>query len=97
MGYPGSSVVKNSPGNAGDRGKVCLISGRIPGRIPWRRKWQLTPVFLPGKSHGQRSVVGYSSWGHKETQPSTHTACFYILITHFKVFSQNKKYLYTTI
>ena len=29
----------------------------------WRRKWQATPVFLPGKSHGQRSLVGYSSWG----------------------------------
>ena len=33
------------------------------GKIPWRRKWQLTLVFLPGKSHGQRS---YSQWGHKE-------------------------------
>ena len=31
----------------------------------WRRKWQLTPVFLPGESHGQRSLVGYSPWGHK--------------------------------
>ena len=30
------------------------------GKIPWRRKWQLTPVFLPGKSHGQKSLVGYS-------------------------------------
>ena len=36
------------------------------GKIPWRRKWQSTPVLLPGKSHGQRSLVGYSSWGHKE-------------------------------
>ena len=33
---------------------------------PWRRKWQPTPVFLPGKFHGQRSLVGYSPWGHKE-------------------------------
>ena len=32
-----------------------------------RRKWQPTPVFLPGKSHGQRSLVGYSPWGHKES------------------------------
>ena len=39
-------------------------SGRI-GKIPWRRKWQPTPVFLPGKSHGQRSLVGYSAWGCK--------------------------------
>ena len=34
-------------------------------KIPWRRKWQPTPVFLPGKSHGQRSMVGYSPWSHK--------------------------------
>ena len=33
------------------------------GETPWRRKWQPTPVFLPGKSHGQRSLVGYSPWG----------------------------------
>ena len=31
----------------------------------WRRKWQSTPVFLPGKSHGQRILAGYSPWGHK--------------------------------
>ena len=36
------------------------------GKIPWRRKWQPTPVFLPGKSHGQRSLAGYSTRGHKE-------------------------------
>jgi len=35
-------------------------------KIPWRRKWQPTPVLLPGKFHGQRSLVGYSPWGHKE-------------------------------
>ena len=47
-------------------------------KIPWRRKWQPTPVFLPGKSHGQRSLVGYSPWGHKEsdmTEQRTHTLC----------------------
>ena len=36
-------------------------------KIPWRRKWQPTLVCLPGKSHGQRSLVGYSPWGHKES------------------------------
>ena len=35
-------------------------------KIPWRRKWQPTPVFLPGKFHRQRSLVGYSLWGHRE-------------------------------
>ena len=36
------------------------------GKIPWRRKWQPTPVILLGKSYGQRSLVGYSPWDHKE-------------------------------
>ena len=36
-------------------------------KIPWRRKWQPTPVFLPGEFHGQRSLVGFSPWGHKES------------------------------
>ena len=34
---------------------------------PWRKKWQPTPVLLPGKSHGLRSLVGYSLWGRKES------------------------------
>ena len=45
-------------------------------KIPWRRTWQPTPVFLPGESHGQRSLVGYNPWGHKEsvmTEQLTHT------------------------
>ena len=36
------------------------------GKIPWRRKWQPTPAFLPGKSHGQKSLAGYSTRGHKK-------------------------------
>ena len=50
---------------------VCPQCGR-PGfdpwvrKIPWRRKWQSTPVFLPGESHGWRSLVGYSPQGRKE-------------------------------
>ena len=43
------------------------------GKIPWRRKWQSTPVFLPGESHGQRSLVGYSPWGCKESDTIEHT------------------------
>ena len=47
----------------------CRRHGLDPwvGKIPWRRKWQPAPVFLPGKSHGQRSLGGYSPWGHKES------------------------------
>ena len=50
-------VVKNSPANAGDM--RCSFSDWV-GKIPWRRAWQPTPVFLPGESHGQRSLAGDS-------------------------------------
>ena len=53
--FPGCSVVKNLPANAG----VSAINPWV-GKIPWGRKWQPTPIFFPGKSHGQRSLVGYS-------------------------------------
>ena len=63
MGFPGDSAVKNPPANAGDMGS-------IPGSgifLPWRRKEQPTPVFLPGKSLGLRSLVDYSPWGCKQS------------------------------
>ena len=40
------------------------------GKIPWRRKWQLDPVSVLGKLHGQRNMAGYNSWGHKESDVS---------------------------
>jgi len=40
--------------------------------IPWRRKWQPTPVFLPGESSGQRSLEDRSPWGHKESGMTEH-------------------------
>ena len=43
------------------------------GKIPWRRKPQLTPVFSPEKFHRQRSLSGYSPWGHKESDMTEHT------------------------
>ena len=57
----------------GFSGKECACQCRRPGfdpwvrKIPWRRKWQPTPVFLPGKPHGQRSLASYRPWGHKES------------------------------
>ena len=42
------------------------------GKILWRKKWQPTPAFLPGKFHGQRSLVGYSLWGRKELDMTEH-------------------------
>ena len=55
--FPGGSVVKNLPASAGDTGDT---THPWVGKIPWRRAWQPTPVFLPGESHGQRWLVGYS-------------------------------------
>ena len=52
------------------------------GKSPWRRKWHPTPVFLPGKSHGQRGLAGYTPWGHKESDMSEQL-------------NNNKKYIYT--
>ena len=46
-------MVKNPPANAGDVRDVAWV-----GKIPWMRAWQLTPVFLPGESHGQRGLTG---------------------------------------
>ena len=43
------------------------------GRSPWSRKWQPTPVLLPGKSHGQRSLAGYSPWSLRVGHNYTHT------------------------
>ena len=44
------------------------------GKIPWRRKWQPNPVFLPGKSHRQRSLVGYSPWDPKQVDVNEHSS-----------------------
>ena len=62
-------VVKNPPADAGDSAGFIRSLGREDpwvGTIPGRRKWQLSPVFLPGEFHGQRSLAGYSPEGHKE-------------------------------
>ena len=60
-------MVKNLPANAGGT--------MIPEleRFPWRRKWQPTPVFLPGESQEQGSLVGCRLWGHTEEYPELDT------------------------
>ena len=55
-------MVKNPPANGADRREVGGFDPWV-GKMPWRRAWQLTPVFL----FGQRSLVGYSPWGRKES------------------------------
>ena len=70
-----SLVVKNPPAHARDVRNAASIPGS--GKIPWRRAQQLTPVFLPGEFHGQRSLAGCSPWGHKESD--TTEATWYIV------------------
>ena len=55
-----SQTVKNLPAMQGTWVRSWVR------KIPWRREWLPTPVFLPKESHGQGSLVGYSSWSHKE-------------------------------
>ena len=76
MGFPDRSVVKNPP-------TYQCRGCRRYGFSPWvgmawyaRRAWQPTPVFLPGESYGQRSLVGYSPWGCKESDMTDHACIF---------------------
>ena len=62
-----AAVVKNPPANAGDTGVNPWVR-----KSPWRMKWQPTPVFLPGETHGQRNLTGYSAWGHTEAGTAEH-------------------------
>ena len=63
------SIFQGFPGVSDRKESACGRPEFDPwvGRIPWRRKWQTTPVFLAGESHGPRSLVGYSPWGCKES------------------------------
>ena len=78
-------VVKNSPANVGRK-----RHGFDPwvGKIPWRRVWQPPPVFLPGKSHGQRSLAGHSPWCSKShtrlSNWTTETCVIYFTIKKIK-------------
>ena len=77
-GFPGGSSGKESTCNAGDTGDAGSTPGS--GRSPGRGKWQLTPVFLPEKSHGLEDSGGYSPKGHKVSDTTerlstyTHTS-----------------------
>ena len=60
-------------------------------KIPWRRKWQPTPVFLPGKFYGQRSLAGFSLWGWKELDTTEHTGIKYEeYLKNVEIFNQEK-------
>ena len=70
----------NFPGGTSGKEPACQCRRRKrlgfsswAGKIPWRRAWHPTPVFLPGESHGQRSLAGYSSSGWKESDRAEAT------------------------
>ena len=71
--------------------KICLQCGRSGfypriGKNPWRRKWQPTPVFLPGEFHGQRNLVGYNPWGCKGSDSTDQqTVSLLTSLSFFKV------------
>ena len=75
---PPELVVKNPPAmqETHERGFDPWV-----GKIPWSRKWKLAPVFLPGKSLGQGSLVGYSPWGHKELDTTKRQSAVGLLIS----------------
>ena len=76
--FPGSSGSKESTCNAGDVGLIPRW-----GRFPWRRKWQPTPVFLPGEFHIERRLVGYSPWSHRVKHNSVTNTFTFILLLFF--------------
>ena len=69
QGFPGGANGKE-PACQCTRCKRCGFNPWV-GKIPWRKAWQPIPAFLPGESHGQRSLVGYSPWGLKDRWLST--------------------------
>ena len=73
MGFPRGSVVKNPPAmqevwvrSLAEEDPLEKEMATHSSMLAWRRKWQPTPVCLPGEVHGQRCRVGYSPWGRKE-------------------------------
>ena len=81
LGLPGSTSGKE-PTCQCRRYKRCRSDLWVE-RTPWRKKWQPTPVFLPGEAHGQRSLVGYSPWGWKDSDMTErqYTHAIQILLT----------------
>ena len=71
MGFPGGASGKE-PAYQCRRLKRLEFDPWVR-RIPWGRAWQPTPLFLPGESHGQRSLAGYSPWGRKESDMTEAT------------------------
>ena len=97
-GFPGGSAVKNLPGHAEDTGDSSSVpeSGRSPTGGNGHPLWILPQksarkIFLPTKSHGQRGLVGYNPWGHKELDTTQWLSMQAHLISNFGLFSKSSK------
>ena len=77
LGFLGGSDGKESTCNADRPRPDSWVE-----KVLWRKEWQPTPVFLPGKSHGQRSLVRYSPWGRKELDTTEQLTLSLFLNVH---------------
>ena len=88
VGFPGGTSGKESACQC--RSHRSYKFSLWVGKIPWRRKWHPTPVFLPGESHGQRSLACYSPWGRR-VRLSDYACVHHSLMYDFKY------YLFTSL
>ena len=95
MGFPDGASGKESAFQCG-RHKRHGFDPWV-GKISWRRAWKSTPVFVPGEFYGERSLVGYSPWGHKEldmTETTEHAHENTYIYTHTYVYPIGYIFIY---
>ena len=89
-----ATYITGLPGGANSKESTCQckklkkhVLDPLVGKMPWNKKWQPTPVFLPGESHGQKSLVSYSPWGRKELDTSEVLSTEHIYITQSLIYT----------
>ena len=96
-----SGLLTRSSGGANGKESTCQCRrSRINpwvGKIPWKREWQPTPVFLPGKSHGQRSLVSYTLWICRVRHDWAHTdfISFWLIYPSSISFCKNNMHIFS--
>ena len=90
--FSGSAVGKEHACQS-RRPKRCGFDPWV-GKIPWNRRWQPTPVSLPGKAHGQWSLAGYSPWAFKESDKTEHI-CTQYTVCYLGMSTTRQKFVIT--